>query len=266
MSEYEFEEIYLVSDKIVSVPSEEIDALEREIGSLPLGYRKFLERCGADGSLMDDINIWPPNVVLSEVIRQRENIQFESCFRTVDDTQRLEEQDFDDVWVFGSDGIGFSYCYFPRHPGVLFQIVSGGTPICHQRAFAEVSTFWSRNVKHPFPYFTPSDRTARRSRSVQSYEFDSPVSQETLARFVANYWDERELPSICVKLPAQHEDGEANDRMLFVKGIGCAVSICRDEENYPGKIYGSFTSDPQHHNRVKKCVNSLRHELLSYER
>lgn len=261
MSENSFEEIYLVSDQIVSVPTEEIDELERKIGSLPVGYREFIHRCGGDGLLMDDITIWPPKTILSEVERERETLTFDKWIRAGSNGNSLVPQDFNDFWVFGHDGIGFTYCYFPRFPGTLFQIVAGGTPIRHERAFAEVDRFWNTNVKHPFPYFTPRDASRRRSRSVQSFGFHSTISQGKLAELIASYWSERELRSTSVQVPAQYEGGESNDTMLFVKEIGCAISISRDEKNYPGQIYGSFNSDPEYHGRVKKCLNFIEHRF-----
>ena len=100
----DFEDIYLVSDKITPVRAGEINTLERRIGSLPRGYRQFMRRCGGDGRLFDEILVYPPRVILDEVSRYRD---FMTSRRLEDVRERrgLVELDFDDLWVFGSDAV-----------------------------------------------------------------------------------------------------------------------------------------------------------------
>jgi hypothetical protein len=114
-------DIYLVSEHIAPVSSRSIDQLERAIGSLPLGYREFMNLCGCHGELCSEVRVWHPEVILAEVERARADQTLDSC-TVYSYPGRLTLEDFRGLWPFGSTVNGDRLVYLPRQPGVLFNI------------------------------------------------------------------------------------------------------------------------------------------------
>lgn len=252
----DFEDIFLVSERISPVKSADIDAMESAIGSLPNGYREFVRRCGGDGELFDDIHVWPPNVILDNVSRFREYMDFSRC-DYVKDRKGLEECDFDDLWVIGSDGNGNKYCYFRRHEGTLFELMHGGDEIVRfDQAFLEVSRLWcDGRVRHPFPYFAPIDRKSK--RFLRSFSFDTNLRQKDIAVIAADYWEQQGIDVIVVKMPPQNDDDDPDNHMIFIPSLGGKIDIGRDEKNYPGTVYGYLGCDKEHWTTMRKCNKAL---------
>lgn len=253
----DIEPIYLVSNKTLPVAPAEIDALEHAIGSLPCGYREFLHRCGERGSLCDDITIYPPQAILESVEAKRQYMTFSHCVAATKDRKGLQKADFDDIWIFGGDGLGNNYCYFPQHPGSLFNLLHAGTRVVrHDRAFGEVSQFfYYGRIRHPFPFFTPRDD--RTTRSIRSFRLNTSLQTLEIAKFIEQYWQEQGENVKLVQMPPQQKGDDSNDVYVFVKCIGAAFNVCRDEQNHPGQVLGGVDSDKEHRFAARKCLNAL---------
>jgi predicted DNA-binding WGR domain protein len=262
-AENELEDIYLVSEKIFPIAEADIRKLERAIGSLPNGYRAFIHRCGGVGQLFDHINVWPPQAILDAVHRERENMTFSDSVPWVKDLKGLDEADFREIWVFATDSNGNNYCYFPRHRGTLFNIVHGGMEVVrHDPGFLKPSLLWcSGRVRHPFPYFTPIDLSVRWHRSLHSFNFQTFLRQKEVAQMIADYWKNQGMDVVLVELPAQHEGGEPGDMMVFVKSLGAAITVSRDDHNDPGKVFGNFESDKEQHFVARRCLKALTKDI-----
>lgn len=266
--EQHFNPIYLVHNEMSPVAPAKIDELERIIGSLPDGYREFMHRCGGYGALCDDIQIWPPELILEYVASEREYLTFQSCLRWESDTKGLTESDFDDLWVFGADGVGSHYSYFPKHEGTLFNLLHGGGVVRHDRAFCDIGDIWSRGIdalRHPFPFFSPRGLSNRRPRRIRglppTYSFSTNLNAADVAEIFRNYWFELGERVKFVEMPRDGDHDRTQYFNIFVKRLNIKASVVFDPTNHPGKVYGGFSGDYDHRVEFRKFFDTLKQSI-----
>ena len=224
-------DIYLVSDRINSVDQREVEKLESQIGSLPLGYRDFMEHCGENGELCDELRVCSPTRILSDLNRSRELFTFEIA-AAFGDPEPLSKEDFGELYLFATTVDGDRILYFPRHQYALFNFPRTAHFVKHKTAFHDA--WMLGGGKHPFPYFNPTNK----SRLSRSFHLETRVGTTQLADFTTNYWSSGEVNS--VRMPA---DLYGDSVYVFVKRIGGMITFTHEPENDSNLVFGATHFD-----------------------
>lgn len=250
-----FEDVYMVSKKKDTVPTKEIDELEKAIGSLPRGYREFIQRYGG-GSFCDDIHFQAPRGIIAEVAERREYMTFDACVPWCKALKGLKKSDFDDIWVIGGDGCGHDYCYFPRHEGVLFILTHSGMEVVRlDRAFCCSSLFYYHaRIRHPKPYFSPNDRT----RFQESYNMSTRQRQANASELLRSFFDSLHMEFVMAEVPLNSGVRDEGNRILFVPEIEGMITINCEETSMHPEVFGDIEVNKRHRQIAKKCINVLK--------
>lgn len=247
-------DIYLVTDRINPVSTADVDRLEETIGSLPVGYREFMERCGADGELCSEIRVWNPQQIMKCVDEERENHTFDRYARFSIPAE-IEASDFDELWTFAATVDGDTLVYFPRLRGILFSIWHNADEISrHDEAFTNISKLTSGGtVVHPFPYFDPEGP----HRSHKSFQVQTTDGTQNVADWIRDYWSARGMDPHCIRMP---KESYSDAIYVFVQSLGAMISTVTDDDE---EVYGDVTFDSGHEQSIEEFVRALEAEFAN---
>ena len=223
-------DLYVVSDKIVPVDPAEIDRLEQAIGSLPLGYREFMLRCGGSGTLCDSMTVWPPGLVERRTLEERSK-GLNTWVNPEVDPPFLTEEDLAGGWHFGEMWM-FRAIYCPRHRGSLF-IASNNLPVAiveRPSAFLEPLLLIDRPIdadRFEFPFFEPDGP----HRNSVKFQLDTDREMGRLADWMETYWATSvgavRRTRIPLKIPAD---------LVFIRRVGGMVAVAKTASGVGGFI------------------------------
>jgi hypothetical protein len=213
-----FEDVYLVSDKLVLTTQLELDELEAWLGApLPCGYATFMTSLG-NGSYCDFMNVLAPEQIREVCEERREFVReyYLQFWEGNEDILPFDEAVKGVRFAATDDGDEVFYCpgdapqliVLPRHDDVVYWLESGFEDPLH----------WSSVKDHeyvelplpPFRYFTPDT-----NRAFIEFFTAGAFDMHQLADSFRARWSGSEMPAI----------SDSHCMLLFPKAIGGRMQL-----------------------------------------
>lgn len=239
------DDTYLVSEHITPVDSQHIDELEIAVGgTLPTGYRQYLERFGTNGQYMDSLRIWAPDIVCQTAEESRDRFDYKSQTEYATDCP-LTEEDFGQLFYFAATEEGDRIIYFPRFQGELFILQRHADEIVRIKGgFADpLPLGFGGRTFECFRFFRPEGN----HEVDETVNIESQLANKSVAELVAQYWTDGTVHLV----PMPDEWGD-DTFYVFVKRIGGVFMIIADPTYNDGRPYVGVICDRDHSKLIKE--------------
>ncbi len=192
-----FEDVYLLSEKLILTPKAELDELRGWLAApLPCGYRDYMTALGV-GTYCDLVQVLPPSLVRDARDERREFVReyYRQFWGVSENSLALDEAVTGVFFASTCDGDEVYYLparerlvILPRHHNVVFWLEDG---------FADPLDWRSPNrraqvYRPPFRYFEPSGEDRRVIEFFTAESFDMRALAEQFRR----RWSDEEVRSI----------------------------------------------------------------------
>lgn len=211
-----FEDVYLVSEKLILTPGTELDGLQRWLAALlPPGYREYMTRLGA-GTYCDFMQVLTPAQIREARDERREFVReyYRTFWGDSESSLPLEDAatgvlfastiDGDEVYYLPSQGRLF---VLPRHDDVVYWLEAGFTDPLDWTSPGRPAYV----DQPPFHYFEP----AGGDRQIIEFFTAGSFDMRSLAERFRARWSGREVRSIT----------ETNSVLLFPRAIQGRVQL-----------------------------------------
>lgn len=244
-----FEDVYLVSDKLILTPAAELDELENWLGGpLPRGYREYMTTLG-DGTYCDRIWILTPNRVREVVNEQREHVRkyYREFWGGNEEILPFEEAIRGVCFARTWDGDHYLYCHElgkrlfvpPRHDDAVYWLEMGFEDPLDWRSLSGRRDYV---YEPPFRYFEPGgpDR-----RIIEFFTAGAFEMRDLAQRFRAK-WSGQEVRSI----------PEPESIVLFPRALGGRIQLTQAPEERRVGIRLDYDNDCC--TEIEQFANELR--------
>jgi len=242
-----FDDVYLVSKKLVTIPEQEITLLEQQLGVvLPCGYHAYMTRLGR-GAYCDTIWGFPPDQIGAEYADAPDRytsfgtnwLLSSAELRTAIPLAKTEEGDE----LFYCPAHPDRLFVLPRHDDNFYLIPEGFAALLHWVSID------GQEQQHPtFTYFEPF-REDRKMRGV--YADSIPMSLRELLHTLATH-----IP-FSVAHELYEEDDDSKIAILFLPTIGGYLFMRQEWPDF-ARIDGAIAYDAEYEQEVIVLADCLR--------
>jgi hypothetical protein len=249
-----FSDLYLVTDKLQTIPQSEVDQLPERLGfSLAPGYAEFMTTLGI-GTYWDLLRVYEPQRILHELEQARKG--WDEYYFWEEGKDTLSKEQVLRSVLFADSIDGDNIIFNPEFPDTLFVLPRHDDVIYWVPESFKNPLLWHSQavVVHEPPDFARFESWRARA-GIQLFTAAKTFELPELYQRFVNRWLNSEIHTIDLRHEAEKEDGDEL-MFLFIKEIGGRVQL--DKVADDGRVSIHIDYDTDSADQVAPFVETLR--------